>query len=68
MSEVCRIHDTEEVVLLEGLRELEVGSAQELMDVYHSGITHRNTGERTSLYREPIRGERIQQATGITEH
>lgn len=47
MSEVCRIHDTEEVVLLEGLRELEVGSAQELMDVYHSGITHRNTGERT---------------------
>lgn len=48
MSEVCRIHDTEEVVLLEGLRELEVGSAQELMDVYHSGIAHRNTGERTS--------------------
>ncbi|XP_058255809.1 uncharacterized protein si:ch211-63b16.4 isoform X2 [Hemibagrus wyckioides] len=44
VSEVCRIHDTEEVVLLEGLRELEVGSAQELMDVYHSGITHRNTG------------------------
>ncbi|XP_053093716.1 uncharacterized protein si:ch211-63b16.4 isoform X3 [Pangasianodon hypophthalmus] len=44
VSEVCRIHDTEEVVLLEGLRELEVGSAQELMDVYNSGITHRNTG------------------------
>ncbi|XP_053488647.1 kinesin heavy chain isoform X4 [Ictalurus furcatus] len=44
VSEVCRIHDTEEVVLLEGLRELEVGSAQELMDVYHSGIAHRNTG------------------------
>ncbi|KAK2843745.1 hypothetical protein Q7C36_011960 [Tachysurus vachellii] len=44
VSEVCRIHDTEEVVLLEGLRELEVGSTQELMDMYHSGITHRNTG------------------------
>ncbi|KAF5896645.1 kinesin heavy chain-like isoform X1, partial [Clarias magur] len=43
-SEVCRIHDTEEAVLLEGLRDLEVGSAQELMDVYHSGISHRNTG------------------------
>lgn len=47
MSEVCRIHDTEEMVLLDGLRELEVSSAQELMDVYHSGITHKNAGERT---------------------
>lgn len=47
MSEVCRIHDTEEVVLLEGLRELEVCSAQELMDVYHTGLSHRNTGEGT---------------------
>ncbi|KAK3562975.1 hypothetical protein QTP86_012702 [Hemibagrus guttatus] len=67
VSEVCRIHDTEEVVLLEGLRELEVGSAQELMDVYHSGITHRNTGGRTSLYRESIRGEWIQLTTGVSK-
>ncbi|KAF4084364.1 hypothetical protein AMELA_G00128050 [Ameiurus melas] len=44
VREVCRIHDTEEVVLLEGLREREVSSAQELMDVYNSGIAHRNTG------------------------
>ncbi|KAI5622820.1 kinesin-like protein KIN-10C [Silurus asotus] len=44
VSEVCRFHDTEEAVLLEGLRELEVGSAQELLDVYNSGIAHRNAG------------------------
>ncbi|KAI4875572.1 hypothetical protein NFI96_020786, partial [Prochilodus magdalenae] len=44
VSEVCRIHDTEEAVLLEGLREVEVSSAQEMLQVYRRGTTHRNTG------------------------
>ncbi|XP_072546224.1 uncharacterized protein [Salminus brasiliensis] len=44
VSEVCRIHDTEEAVLLEGLREVEVSSAQELLQVYRSGTAHRNAG------------------------
>ncbi|XP_049320102.1 uncharacterized protein si:ch211-63b16.4 [Astyanax mexicanus] len=44
VSEVCRIHDTEEAVLLEGLREVEVSSSQELLHVYYSGTAHRNTG------------------------
>ncbi|XP_062863951.1 kinesin-like protein KIF3C [Trichomycterus rosablanca] len=44
VSELCRIHDTEEAVLLEGLQEMEVDSAQGLMEVYRIGTTHRNTG------------------------
>ncbi|XP_066507565.1 kinesin-like protein KIF3C [Hoplias malabaricus] len=43
-SEVCRIHDMEEVVLLEGLREVEVKSVQQLLQVYRHGTTHRNAG------------------------
>ncbi|KAK1793702.1 hypothetical protein P4O66_011462, partial [Electrophorus voltai] len=43
-SEVCRIHDTEEMVLLDGLREVEVSSAQELLRVYCRGTAHRNAG------------------------
>ncbi|KAL7861614.1 hypothetical protein SRHO_G00130550 [Serrasalmus rhombeus] len=44
VSEVCRIHDTEEAVLLEGLREVEVSSAQELLQMYRRGTAHRNAG------------------------
>ncbi|XP_036449589.1 kinesin heavy chain [Colossoma macropomum] len=44
VSEVCRIHDTEEAVLLEGLREVEVSSAEELLQVFRRGTAHRNAG------------------------
>ncbi|XP_076834819.1 uncharacterized protein LOC143480842 isoform X2 [Brachyhypopomus gauderio] len=44
VSEVCRIHDTEETVFLDGLREVEVSSAQDLLRVYRRGAAHRNTG------------------------
>ncbi|KAL6478400.1 hypothetical protein MHYP_G00142350 [Metynnis hypsauchen] len=44
VSELCRIHDTEEAVLLEGLREVEVSSAQELLQMYRRGTAHRNAG------------------------
>ncbi|XP_066552872.1 kinesin-like protein KIF3C [Amia ocellicauda] len=43
-AEVCRIHESEETVFLEGLREVEVTSAQALLQLYRRGMANRHTG------------------------
>ncbi|MBN3320259.1 KIF3C protein, partial [Atractosteus spatula] len=43
-AEVCRIHESEETVFLEGLTEVEVTSAQSLLQLYRRGTANRHTG------------------------
>ncbi|XP_061084689.1 kinesin-related protein 3 [Conger conger] len=43
-AEVCRIHEGEEMVFLEGLKEVEVGSSQDLLHLYKRGSANRHAG------------------------
>lgn len=52
-AEVCRIHEGEETVLVEGLREVEVGSSQDLLQVYKRGSANRHAGTRQSNFLKP---------------
>ncbi len=44
-SEVIWVRDCEEVVRLDGLTEVEVNSAQDLLQVHHRGSALRHTGK-----------------------
>ncbi|KAJ8402674.1 hypothetical protein AAFF_G00363460 [Aldrovandia affinis] len=43
-AEVCRIHEGEETVFMEGLKEVEVSSAQALLQLYKRGAANRHAG------------------------
>ncbi|KAL2083174.1 hypothetical protein ACEWY4_020947 [Coilia grayii] len=43
-SEVTRIHEGEDTVVLEGLKEVEISSPQALLQVYRRGATNRQAG------------------------
>ncbi|XP_064174240.1 LOW QUALITY PROTEIN: uncharacterized protein si:ch211-63b16.4 [Anguilla rostrata] len=43
-AEVSRIHEGEEMVFVEGLKEVEVGSAQDLLQLYRRGAANRHSG------------------------
>ncbi|KAI1894757.1 hypothetical protein AGOR_G00119030 [Albula goreensis] len=43
-AEVCRIHEGEDMVFLEGLKEVEVGSTQALLQLYKRGAANRHAG------------------------
>ncbi|XP_028846039.1 kinesin-like protein KIF3B [Denticeps clupeoides] len=43
-TEVTRIHDGEEAVVLEGLKEVEVNSLQDLIQLYRRGAANRQAG------------------------
>ncbi|KAJ8360079.1 hypothetical protein SKAU_G00166040 [Synaphobranchus kaupii] len=43
-AEVCRIHEGEEMVFVEGLKEVEVGSSQDLLQLYRRGSANRHAG------------------------
>ncbi|XP_034148252.1 kinesin-like protein KIN-12E [Esox lucius] len=53
-AELCHLHDVEESVVLDGLREVEVGSSQGLLQLYRTGAANRRTvgiskGELSSM-------------------
>ncbi|KAL4641430.1 kinesin-like protein K39 isoform X1 [Arapaima gigas] len=43
-AEVCRIHEGDDCLLLEGLKEVEVDSAQSLVQLYQRGAINRHSG------------------------
>lgn len=62
-SEVVWVRDCDEVVHLDGLTEVEVSSAQDLLQVHRRGSALRHTGNRAITQSEPKCFDRAHEQT-----